>query len=151
MYADPLAGTNYDTVLRKAYLRRILNGHWTKRHLAPIADRLSDDFAVRLEQHLGVDHGVGGQVYGPTMYALSERFSRIIFDALVFKCTISTSREETGFVWSRGEEKIDSDTMEGYQDGHERVLLAEFPGFELREAGQEPEVVFKAQVLSKRQ
>lgn len=86
--------------------------------------------------------------YGPSMCALSKRFSSIILDALIFKRKLSTTRETVDLPWYFGGDQIDSNIMEGHEDGHERVLLAQFPGLCLGEGGLHPELVVKARVLS---
>lgn len=82
-FTDHPAGTDRDTVLRKAYFLHHCDKEWTQRTFGAIADQLSNDFAVRLEKHLGVHHGVDGQSYGPSMYDLAKHFTLIISQALI--------------------------------------------------------------------
>lgn len=84
------------------------------------------------------------------MHTLAGRFYNIILDALVLKCKISSAREETEFTWYCGGEAIDSEVMEGFQDSHESVMLTVFPGLHMGRGTPEFEIVFRAQIESRR-
>ena len=128
-----------DTVLRKAYFRRCHDQSWIESDLHPKALSMSEDLAALIEQHLG--H------MAPTAatFLLAQRMLKIVLQAIVLKCKLSTARERVEYTWYSSGASFDAGNMESANGDGEEVLLTSFPGI-LMYHDDGVEVVAKAMV-----
>lgn len=110
-----------DTILRKAYFRSCHDQSWIESDLHPQALGFSQDLAALIEQHLG--H------LTPTAatFLLAQRLFKIVLQAIVLKCKLSTARECLEYTWYSSGSPFDAGNMESANGDGEEVLLTSFP------------------------
>lgn len=146
LVANGIQDSDRDTLLRKAYLRRLNNDEWIQKTFGRVACRLAKEFALILEDHISAQPGAIPKEDGPSVWQLAERFTQMLFDALVMKCKISSARQKYQFTWCVGGDTMDPHWMEASREDSDDVLLASFPGLLVRGDGSDSRVLVRAQV-----
>lgn len=118
-------GTNFDTILRRAYIDGIRAPDFVESKIAPPVVELGDDLADRLHSHLnrGNEHSRHS-----TVIRLSRCFAEVVQRALLLQCEISSAREEYTFSWFGCGEAFDEAMMESTHGAGDAVLITVFPG-----------------------
>ena len=100
---------------------------------------MSEDLAALVEQHLG------HLAPAASTFLLAQRLFKIILQAIVLKCMLSTARERVEYTWYSSGATFDTRNMESANGDGEEVLLTSFPGI-LIHHDDGVEVVAKAMV-----
>lgn len=125
------AGTDLDTISRRAYLSDIYLPYFQDSILGPIAHSLADELSVRLFDHLSAHkHDEIGAIRSrnEAILSWSQPLVRLMKRALTLKCELSSAREGYRLQWFSSGTKFDVTRMENTRAPGEDVLVCIFPG-----------------------
>ena len=129
-------GTNFDTLLRRVYLR-LISTEGFRTSLESLAAAIARQALVDpLLEHLAASNGGA-----PLSHSAASQWTRVakeaVTAALVLKCEISCAREQLTFRMARSGEQFDAAFMSDTHDGNgEYVAVGLFPGLFVERCGR---------------